>query len=71
MKDLFISLFFWFLDYFLNELIQLKFVLVDPKKVELSLYRVIEKHFLAKLPGEEDAIITDTKKVINNLSFTN
>ena len=41
---------------------QLKFVLVDPKKVELSLYRVIEKHFLAKLPGEQDAIITDTKK---------
>ncbi len=47
---------------------QLKFVLVDPKKVELSLYRVIEKHFLAKLPGEEDAIITDTKKVINKLN---
>lgn len=47
---------------------QLKFVLVDPKKVELSLYRVIEKHFLAKLPGEEDAIITDTKKVINTLN---
>jgi S-DNA-T family DNA segregation ATPase FtsK/SpoIIIE len=36
--------------------------LVDPKKVELSLYRVIEKHFLAKLPGEEEPIITDTKK---------
>jgi DNA segregation ATPase FtsK/SpoIIIE, S-DNA-T family len=47
---------------------QLKFVLVDPKKVELSLYRTIEKHFLAKLPGEEDAIITDTKKVINTLN---
>jgi len=47
---------------------QLKFVLVDPKKVELSLYRVIEKHFLAKLPGEDDAIITDTKKVINTLN---
>jgi S-DNA-T family DNA segregation ATPase FtsK/SpoIIIE len=47
---------------------QLKFVMVDPKKVELSLYRVIEKHFLAKLPGEEDAIITDTKKVINTLN---
>jgi S-DNA-T family DNA segregation ATPase FtsK/SpoIIIE len=43
---------------------QLKFVLIDPKKVELSLYRVIEKHFLAKLPGEEEAIITDTKKVV-------
>jgi S-DNA-T family DNA segregation ATPase FtsK/SpoIIIE len=47
---------------------QLKFVLVDPKKVELSLYRTIEKHFLAKLPGEEEAIITDTKKVIHTLN---
>ena len=47
---------------------QLKFVLVDPKKVELSIYRVIEKHFLAKLPGEEDAIITDTRKVVNTLN---
>ncbi|WP_290791188.1 DNA translocase FtsK [Flavihumibacter sp. UBA7668] len=47
---------------------QLKFVLVDPKKVELSLYRTIEHHFLAKLPGEEEAIITDTKKVINTLN---
>jgi DNA segregation ATPase FtsK/SpoIIIE, S-DNA-T family len=47
---------------------QLKLVLVDPKKVELSLYRHIERHFLAKLPGEEDAIITDTKKVINTLN---
>jgi S-DNA-T family DNA segregation ATPase FtsK/SpoIIIE len=47
---------------------QLKFVLVDPKKVELSLYRVIENHFLAKLPGEEESIITDTKKVINTLN---
>lgn len=47
---------------------QLKFVLVDPKKVELSLYRAIEKHFLAKLPGEEEAIITDTKKVIATLN---
>lgn len=47
---------------------QLKFVLIDPKKVELSVYRHIEKHFLAKLPGEEDAIITDTKKVINTLN---
>jgi DNA segregation ATPase FtsK/SpoIIIE, S-DNA-T family len=43
-------------------------VLVDPKKVELSLYRTIEKHFLAKLPGEEEAIITDTKKVIHTLN---
>ncbi len=47
---------------------QLKFVLVDPKKVELSIYRSIEKHFLAKLPNEEEAIITDTKKVINTLN---
>ncbi|CAN5245641.1 DNA translocase FtsK [soil metagenome] len=47
---------------------QLKFVLVDPKKVELSIYKSIEKHFLAKLPGEEDAIITDTKKVIHTLN---
>lgn len=47
---------------------QLKLVLVDPKKVELSLYRHIEKHFLAKLPGEDDAIITDTKKVVHTLN---
>lgn len=47
---------------------QLKFVLVDPKKVELSIYSKIQKHFLAKLPGEEDAIITDTKKVIHTLN---
>lgn len=47
---------------------QLKLVLVDPKKVELSLYRLIERHFLAKLPGEEEAIITDTKKVIHTLN---
>lgn len=47
---------------------QLKLVLVDPKKVELSLYRAIEKHFLAKLPGEEEAIITDTKKVVHTLN---
>ncbi|MDI9358651.1 MAG: DNA translocase FtsK 4TM domain-containing protein [Phycisphaerales bacterium] len=47
---------------------QLKLVLVDPKKVELSLYKIIEQHFLAKLPGEEDAIITDTKKVIYTLN---
>jgi DNA segregation ATPase FtsK/SpoIIIE, S-DNA-T family len=47
---------------------QLKFVLVDPKKVELSLYRIIEKHFLAKLPGEDESIITDTKKVIHTLN---
>ncbi|ANI89287.1 cell division protein FtsK [Arachidicoccus ginsenosidimutans] len=47
---------------------QLKFVLVDPKKVELSLYKTIEHHFLAKLPNEEDAIITDTKKVVTTLN---
>lgn len=47
---------------------QLKFVMVDPKKVELSIYRVIENHFLAKLPNEEEAIITDTKKVIYTLN---
>src|SRR2546423_3675961 len=47
---------------------QLKFVLVDPKKVELSIYKTIEYHFLAKLPGEEDSIITDTKKVIHTLN---
>jgi len=47
---------------------QLKLVLVDPKKVELSLYRTIERFFLAKLPGEEEAIITDTKKVIHTLN---
>lgn len=47
---------------------QLKFVLVDPKKVELSIYRTIERHFLAKLPNEEESIITDTKKVIHTLN---
>ncbi|EDM38516.1 cell division protein [Pedobacter sp. BAL39] len=47
---------------------QLKLVLVDPKKVELTLFNKIERHFLAKLPGEADAIITDTKKVINTLN---
>jgi S-DNA-T family DNA segregation ATPase FtsK/SpoIIIE len=47
---------------------QLKFVMVDPKKVELSIYKMIEKHFLAKLPNEEEAIITDTKKVVNTLN---
>jgi DNA segregation ATPase FtsK/SpoIIIE, S-DNA-T family len=47
---------------------QLKFVLVDPKKVELSLFNKIERHFLAKLPDAEEAIITDTKKVINTLN---
>lgn len=47
---------------------QLKFVLVDPKKVELTLFNKIERHFLAKLPGSEEAIITDTKKVIHTLN---
>ena len=47
---------------------ELKFVLIDPKRVELPLYTKIERHFLAKLPGEEDAIITDTQKVINTLN---
>ena len=47
---------------------QLKFVLIDPKKVELSIYRTIEKHFLAKLPNEEEAIITDTKKVVYTIN---
>lgn len=47
---------------------QLKFVLVDPKKVELSIFSKIEKHFLAKLPDGEEAIITDTKKVVHTLN---
>ena len=46
---------------------QLKFVLVDPKKVELTLFNKIERHFLAKLPDAEEAIITDTKKVIHTI----
>ena len=47
---------------------QLKFVLVDPKKVELTLYNKIERHFLAMLPNNEEAIITDTKQVIYTLN---
>ncbi len=47
---------------------QLKFVLIDPKKVELTLYNKLERHFLAKLPDTEEAIITDTQKVINTLN---
>jgi len=47
---------------------QVKFVLVDPKKVELTLFNKIERHFLAKLPGEGDAIITDTSKVVNTMN---
>jgi S-DNA-T family DNA segregation ATPase FtsK/SpoIIIE len=46
----------------------IKFVLVDPKKVELTLYNKIERHFLAKLPGDGEAIITDNTKVINTLN---
>ena len=47
---------------------QLKFVLVDPKKVELTLFNKIENHFLAKLPETDEAIITDTTKVVNTLN---
>jgi S-DNA-T family DNA segregation ATPase FtsK/SpoIIIE len=47
---------------------QIKFVLVDPKKVELNIYKTIERHFLAKIPGDQDAIITDTKLVVHTLN---
>lgn len=47
---------------------ELKLVLIDPKKVELTLYSKLERHFLAKMPGEDDAIITDTHKVIYTLN---
>jgi S-DNA-T family DNA segregation ATPase FtsK/SpoIIIE len=47
---------------------EVKFVLVDPKKVELTLFNHIERHYLAKLPDSEEAIITDTTKVINTLN---
>ncbi|WP_258098778.1 FtsK/SpoIIIE family DNA translocase [Marinoscillum pacificum] len=47
---------------------QLKFVMVDPKKVELTLFNHLERHFLAKLPDSEEAIITDTSKVVNTLN---
>jgi DNA segregation ATPase FtsK/SpoIIIE, S-DNA-T family len=47
---------------------EIKFVLVDPKKVELNIYSKIERHYLAKLPDTEDAIITDNTKVINTLN---
>ncbi|WP_298344326.1 DNA translocase FtsK [uncultured Algibacter sp.] len=47
---------------------EVKFILVDPKKVELTLFNKIERHYLAKLPDSEDAIITDNTKVINTLN---
>jgi len=47
---------------------QVKFVMVDPKKVELTLYNKIERHFLAKLPDTDEAIITDTTKVVNTMN---
>ena len=47
---------------------EVKFVLVDPKKVELTLFNKIERHYLAKLPDSEEAIITDTSKVVNTLN---
>ena len=47
---------------------ELKLVLVDPKKVEFSLYSAIERHYLAKMPDEEEAVITDTKKVVRTLN---
>jgi S-DNA-T family DNA segregation ATPase FtsK/SpoIIIE len=50
---------------------QLKFVFIDPKKVELNLYSIIEKHFLAKMEGETDPIITDVQRVKNTLNSLN
>ena len=50
---------------------QLKFVFIDPKKVELNLYAIIEKHFLAKMEGETDPIITDVQRVKNTLNSLN
>ena len=47
---------------------ELKFVMVDPKKVEYTLFKRIERHYLAKLPDSEDAVITDTKKVVRTLN---
>jgi len=50
---------------------QLKFVFIDPKKIELNLYSIIEKHFLAKMEGETDPIITDVQRVKNTLNSLN
>jgi DNA segregation ATPase FtsK/SpoIIIE, S-DNA-T family len=50
---------------------QVKFVMIDPKKVELSLFSKIERHFLAKLPDSEEAIITETRKVVRTLNSLN
>ncbi|SHF74442.1 DNA segregation ATPase FtsK/SpoIIIE, S-DNA-T family [Mariniphaga anaerophila] len=50
---------------------QIKFVFIDPKKVELNLYSVLEKHYLAKLPDEEEPVITDIQKVKNTLNSLN
>ena len=50
---------------------ELKFVFIDPKKVELNLYSIIEKHYLAKLPNEEEPVITNIQKVKNTLSSIN
>ena len=47
---------------------ELKLVLVDPKKVEFSLYSALERHYLAKMPGDEEAVITDVKKVVRTLN---
>src|SRR5258706_1239306 len=47
---------------------QVKFILVDPTKVELTLFKNIERHLLAKLPGEEEAIVTDIRKVVSTLN---
>lgn len=51
-----------------NHPAQLKFVMIDPKKVELSVYSKLEKHYLAKLPDSEESIVTDTDKVVNVLN---
>jgi DNA segregation ATPase FtsK/SpoIIIE, S-DNA-T family len=50
---------------------ELKFIMVDPKKVELTLFSKIERHYLAKLPDSEEAIITDTRKVVRTLNSLN